>query len=399
MADSTHRPAMSIFKKPQTAGSVRPCRPRSQNRPSSAPSKKPPQVDLLAKEEEYKRLNAELEAKTAELVRQAEKVMREQNEVLSKPISSHFCTDIECDFVVSGKVDLKQEHPSKQPTTKAMRSKTSAKPNKPGSGSKKNIQKASQTVVDDVAIPEDFGDFSLAKTISIIEDKMSDDVTDEDLQDDIMPSAGDEMGAEAQIRFLKAKLRVMQEELNRLSFECNKKDDENSTLNSKLKDMEEERIRLQRTTNVQQTQIEKQRAFGEESKRKCEGLQQQVAALQKELEGMKRTHKQAVSTHSATEVRLNRALEEVEKTKAQLNKLKQSSKDSTSQEQQRIESLQAENRKLERQKAELITGFKKQLKLIDILKRQKMHFEAAKMLSFTEEEFMKALDWGNNSVL
>lgn len=25
-----------------------------------------------------------------------------------------------------------------------------------------------------------------------------------------------------------------------------------------------------------------------------------------------------------------------------------------------------------------------------------MHIEAAKMLSFTEEEFMKALDWGNS---
>lgn len=59
------------------------------------------------------------------------------------------------------------------------------------------------------------------------------------------------------------------------------KDDENSTLSSKLKDLEEERARLQRTTNVQQTQVEKQRALAEESSRKCEGLQQQVAALQK----------------------------------------------------------------------------------------------------------------------
>ncbi|MEQ2253275.1 Golgin subfamily A member 2, partial [Ilyodon furcidens] len=65
-----------------------------------------------------------------------------------------------------------------------------------------------------------------------------------------------------------------------------------------------------------------------------------------------------------------------------------------SEEHQSKENLLAENQILKKQKAELIVGFKKQLKLIDILKRQKMHFEAAKMLSFTQEEFMKALDLG-----
>lgn len=70
---------------------------------------------------------------------------------------------------------------------------------------------------------------------------------------------------------------------------------------------------------------------------------------------------------------------------------------------------------LRKQKEELILAFRKQLKLIDVLNRQKvsrdtaapqrgapfqtsasvqMHFEAAKLLSFQEEEFTKALDWG-----
>uniref|UniRef100_A0A673M7Y9 Testis expressed 9 n=1 Tax=Sinocyclocheilus rhinocerous TaxID=307959 RepID=A0A673M7Y9_9TELE len=210
----------------------------------------------------------------------------------------------------------------------------SSKPNKPGSGNRKNPQKAPQTVVDDVAIPEDFGDFSLAKTISKIEDRVSDDLTEEHLQDDIMPSAGDEI--EAQIRFLKAKLRVMM-----------------------MKTLRSKELFL-----------------------KCEGLQQQVAALQKVLELLAKYYSKF--SPQATEK------------KQPVPKLKQSSK--VTQEQQTFETLQAENRKLERQKAELIAGFKKQLKLIDILKRQKLHFEAAKLLSFTEEEFMKALDWGKDGV-
>ena len=40
----------------------------------------------------------------------------------------------------------------------------------------------------------------------------------------------------------------------------------------------------------------------------------------------------------------------------------------------RFDQLQNENKRLEAQKTELLTAFKKQLKLIDILKRQKVSF-------------------------
>jgi hypothetical protein len=57
--------------------------------------------------------------------------------------------------------------------------------------------------------------------------------------------------------------------------------------------------------------------------------------------------------------------------------------------------LAADKKRLERQRGELLTAFRKQLKLIDVLKRQKIHMEAARALAFTEEEFMKTLDMGS----
>ena len=60
-----------------------------------------------------------------------------------------------------------------------------------------------------------------------------------------------------------------------------------------------------------------------------------------------------------------------------------------------MEKLVDDNRKLERQRNELMAAFKKQMKLIEILKRQKMHIESAKLLAFTEDEFIKVLELGD----
>ncbi|XP_009575393.1 PREDICTED: testis-expressed sequence 9 protein, partial [Fulmarus glacialis] len=363
--------------------------------------------DLLAKEEAYKRLNAELEAKTEKLVRHAEEVMKGQQEILSRPVSvqTKSCEDDRqrgplCPEFSSLThshllyVKLANKKKCASVPTAQNRLYSGSKGKRTTSSSKiRNLEVQS---ADDVAVLEDCTDFSLAKTISKIEEKLERGGLPDCLDDDIIPSVGNEIGAEAQIRFLKAKFRVMQEELDSVVCECRKKDDENQNLKSRLKDTEEENTRLQRTISMQHSQTEKYKMLSQEANKKSEGLQQEVIALEKELENLKRVQKQVASSQSATEVRLNRALEEAERYKVELDKLKQSNKDVANQELKKIEELKTENKKLQKQKEELMTGFKKQLKLIDILKRQKMHIEAAKMLSFTEEEFMKALEWGNH---
>ncbi|MED6293436.1 hypothetical protein CHARACLAT_010545 [Characodon lateralis] len=384
-----------IKKRPSsksTAESSRKVEVKLKGKSASDPPKKHTD-DLFAKEEQYKLLNAKLEAKTAELVREAEQLMRGQNEVLSSPLSNVFLLDAEDE---DGFRNLKSQprttqdlgmKVSKKKVTSATQSMHAG-----NQGNKLQFKTASLKDDDDSAALGDGADLFLAKTIQSMEEKMKDSD-----QDNVLDNAEDCVGSaasDAQTRVLKAKLQIMQEELDLLSCDFYKKDDENAKLTANIKELEEDRARLQRTVSIQKTQTERQKALAEESAKKCNDLQLQVTALSKEVETLNRSQKQAAAVHRTVEVRLNRALEEVEKLKSQLSKTRQMNKEKISEEHQSKENLLAENQILKKQKAELIVGFKKQLKLIDILKRQKMHFEAAKMLSFTEEEFMKALDLG-----
>jgi hypothetical protein len=101
------------------------------------------------------------------------------------------------------------------------------------------------------------------------------------------------------MRFLKAKLRVMQEELDRLTQELNAKvaiiflpdcfpydavtfQEELITKSQvKIKEYEEERNRKQRTASSLQTQLEKYKRLADDAKGKADSLDTQLSAAKK----------------------------------------------------------------------------------------------------------------------
>jgi hypothetical protein len=336
-----------------------------------------PLSSLMSKEEEYLKLNAELEAKTATLVYEADQVLKENEKLLS---DASFLTRLNNNDYIDNLVSNYKIETAKKPAKLTLL--------------KKPVAGRSTTTTG-----IELDDFH--KAIENIE-KTNDYNNDDDDDDDdgsnlVIPRQANDMSNDAQIRFLKAKLRVMQEETDRLNADLTRKDEENVKLVQRCKDLDEEKQRNSRLVNSNQTQIEKLKKQVDEMTQKLSQSEIQFQTIKKDFDLSRKELKKQQQDEAQAEIRVNRLLEENEKYKQQLSKVQTQSKDTNEQEKKRVEQLQIDNKRLEKQKQELIQAFKKQLKLIDILKKQKMHLEASKMLQFSEEEFLRALEWNQTT--
>ena len=151
-------------------------------------------------------------------------------------------------------------------------------------------------------------------------------------------------------------------------------------------------VGMQKAYRHLEAQFDKQRNVLEAIKGKSEARENRIHELTRELGQSKRSHKRQEGDARQREVRLQRALEEVDRYKKKAEEARTIEKEGKKVMQSDQNSLALENKKLQKQKAELLLAFKKQMKLIDVLKKQKLHMEAARRLAFTEEEFVKVLD-------
>ncbi|CAM9409213.1 unnamed protein product, partial [Hapterophycus canaliculatus] len=201
------------------------------------------------------------------------------------------------------------------------------------------------------------------------------------------------IGEEATARFLKAKLTACQAQLEEVLQAHQNSQLEAMEQRKQLASSQEESRRLSRQLQQLQQANTKDTKAKEEGDLSAAALSARVAELERELGSIRRTARQAETDKKSLEVRLHRAMEQISKHKDTVRHTRGQQKDVGQGHRMEITRLEGQCQRLERQKLELLSAFKKQLKLIDVLKRQKFHVEAARSLAFTEEDFVKTLDW------
>jgi len=208
-------------------------------------------------------------------------------------------------------------------------------------------------------------------------------------------SGGENEAMHATVRFQKARIIALQEELDKTITLLNERDKEKNRLDTENKSLNEENRRLQRSQHNADVTIEKIRTQLNNVQNKCTETEKSERDLTKEVEELSQKCKKIESDHKTKDAKLIKVTEDMEKYRSSAKELKHAENDRRSGDKKETDRLLHEVRKLERQRTELLSGFKKQAQLIDVLKKQKTHLEAARLLSFSEEDYIRVLDLGN----
>ncbi|XP_035229145.1 testis-expressed protein 9-like [Stegodyphus dumicola] len=196
----------------------------------------------------------------------------------------------------------------------------------------------------------------------------------------------------AMLDVLSAQVKNLKEEIAKLVQELVIKEDTILSLQERLKEVETSHTELQCKNALNEKNITKLQKTLEDKTKHCEIKSQELTSAKLEVENLTQRHKSISVANSNLEKKLTEKLACNEKLKKELNQCKENEKTQQECAQRKIEDLISENKNLQKQSTDLHNVIKKQMQLINNLKRQKMHSEAAIALKITEEEFMKALD-------
>lgn len=201
------------------------------------------------------------------------------------------------------------------------------------------------------------------------------------------------MPKEGRERFLRARCRVLQDEVNRLQKEYQLTNDKWHQARRQAQDRAEHITKLEKSSEKQRKDFDKLKVASEKEISRTTEADQKFQSIKREFDDFKlKNKKQKVSQN---DVRLQRALEEVKKYKNELNDALRRNRDIGEVKKHEYGEVEKEKNKFKKINSELKIIIQKQSKLVEVLRKKCAHLEAARVLEFTEQEFMKALDWQN----
>ena len=212
------------------------------------------------------------------------------------------------------------------------------------------------------------------------------------------PSPSPAIGTKATIRLQKAKIEALTNQL-KAGVQANQ------DLQTQVEDLTARLVEA--TANKKKTSHKTKTNASSTNNDEVTKLRSELRSVKAELMSCRQSLE---GERRSRQVKLEKALQEVNKYKRFANRGEKSEtasrgatlSNTSSSNRSRFDTkerdaLLGKVKKMERQQHDFMVALKDQQKLIDALKRLKVHTEAAKVLTFKEEAFVKEIGWGSNT--
>ncbi|XP_020800885.1 epidermal growth factor receptor substrate 15 homolog [Drosophila serrata] len=199
------------------------------------------------------------------------------------------------------------------------------------------------------------------------------------------------------IKFLKAKVVILEEDHAQQASELSRQKEQlEKALEAQRKSENQRDQTLNANKHLTEQLIRTERQC-EDSGRRQKERQQEFTSQQRELEQLKRESKVARQTNVNLENRLSRAQEDADTARLELKQLREEQREQLDAQRKELKQRDNRIRALKRQRNDLLNAYKKQLYMIDNLKRQTNCMEQSAAIGFGEKEFNKVLDWNSKT--
>ena len=205
-----------------------------------------------------------------------------------------------------------------------------------------------------------------------------------------------EFSDDAYGRLAKARIAALRDELSAQARELRDARARLRDRDSELKATLTEKAAVAKQLRSATSALEKERRAASELRAEADAKAREAAEARRDADRSTVRTKASEAETKARDVRLNRALEEVERYKSALAEARDETKGGGAESRREATELRGDVRRLERQKQELTAAFKKQSRLVDVLRKQKTHLEAARVVQFAEEAFLNVLEKGES---